>query len=179
MIPLKRPLAAAGAAVLLGLSLSACGGSPTDASTDDFCDAVQGLSDPDGEFVKAVKDKDWDAVADAVKKQANNIEDVGTPKNMSEDARKGWELTLDEAKGISGDDIKKSFEDNKDPFDEDDLSKDEQKNIDAFQDYQDDTCDSDDAGTSVPSGVPTDLPSDLPTDLPSDLPTGLPTDVPT
>ena len=36
MTPIKRPLAAAGAAVLLGLSLTACGGSdyPTDASED-------------------------------------------------------------------------------------------------------------------------------------------------
>ena len=41
MTPMKRPLAAASATVLLALSLSACGGAPTDASKADFCKVVK------------------------------------------------------------------------------------------------------------------------------------------
>ncbi len=39
MTPLKRYVGAGSAAVLLAFSLTACGGAPTDASTEDFCDA--------------------------------------------------------------------------------------------------------------------------------------------
>ena len=52
MTRIKRPGAAAGAAVLLAFSLTACGGAPDDASKDDFCDAFTGVFEPFVSFRK-------------------------------------------------------------------------------------------------------------------------------
>lgn len=197
MTPIKRPLASAGAAVLLALSLTACGGgAPTDASVKDFCDAVSGSSS-DAAFTKAFTDKDWDKLADLVKEQADDLEKVGTPKDISDDAREGFEIQLDAAKDIDADDIEEALTKGGDenPF-EADLSKDEKKKVEAFSEYQAKTCSgstgSDDSGDSgdssdLPTEVPTDLPTEVPTDLPtspedlesllSDLPSDLPTDL--
>jgi hypothetical protein len=187
MTPLKRPLAGAGAAVLLALSLTACGGgAPADASVEDFCNAVQGDND-DEALGKAVVDKDWDKVADLLKEQIDAVEEVGTPEDIPDDAREGFELQIDKAGDLSADDIEKAFEDQKDPF-EADLSDDETKKIEAYTEYQTETCadqggsddsGSDDSGSdesgSGDSGsddssaeVPTEVPSDLGTeDIPS------------
>ncbi|WP_377319970.1 hypothetical protein ACFJIY_14020 [Pimelobacter simplex] len=182
----KRPLATAGAAVLLALSLTACGGdSPSDASVKDYCDAVRGDTNNEA-FAKALEDKDYDKIVDLFKEQAEKVEEVGTPKDISDDAREGFEIQLDAIKDIDGDDVKKAFESNgdSDPF-EDKISKDDKKKVEAYTKYESETCsDSDSVPTpDVPTEVPTDgLPTDgLPTDgLPTDgLPSGFPSDLPT
>ena len=182
MTPIKRPLAAAGAAVLLTLSLSACGGAPTDASVKDFCKVTQ---DEEGgeEFFKAIEDKDWDKVEELVKKQADEVEEVGTPEDIPDDAREGYEIQLDTIRSFSADDWEKAFkEGGDDDFFEKDLSSDEKKKVDAYTEYENKTCDDDsgsDSGSdeSEDSEPSTDLPTeDLPTDIPTD---GIPTDVPT
>ena len=179
----KSPLAAAGAAVLLALSLTACGGSdagPKDASVKDFCKVVDGDVDS-AAFLKAYQDKDWNKVADLVKKQSEKAAKVGTPKDIPADAREGFEITIDAAKDVNGDDIKKAFEDgqNGDTFGNK-ISKDDEKKVKAFGEYQAKTCSSSgptDLPSDLPSGLPTDLPSGLPTDLPSDLASQIPTDL--
>lgn len=138
MTPLKRPLAAAGAAVLLALSLSACGGSPTDASVKDYCEATQGNSN-DEEFTKALEDEDWDKIRDLVQEQADEVEEVGTPEDIPDDAREGFELQIEQAGDLSADDIEKAFKDQENPF-EADLSKDEKKKIEAYTKYESKTC---------------------------------------
>ncbi|MDQ6526972.1 hypothetical protein RB608_25375 [Nocardioides sp. LHD-245] len=186
MTLMKRPLATAGATVLLALSLAACGGgAPSDASVDDFCNTA---ADTLGkEFMAAYQDKDYDKLEDIFKKAAEKAADVGTPEDIPDDAREGFELQLDAYEDLDADDIKKGLEakEGEDPF-ADEFSKDEMKKVEAFTTYQAETC----ADVSAPDtdDLPeTDLPetdapeTDLPdTDLPTDgLPSGFPSDMPT
>lgn len=181
MIRIKRPAAAAGAAVLLAFSLSACGGPPTDASKEDYCDAVNdnsALNDIDFE------NPDEEAFVDALKEQAEKLEEVGTPEDIPDDAREGFEIQLETIQGFSADDWEEAFnsESDEDPF-EKDLSSDEKKKVDAYTEYENETCDDSesdsDSGSSdeATSEGATELPTeDLPTDIPTD---GIPTDIPT
>ena len=77
---LPRAVAAAGAVVLLGLSLTACGSdgsdAPKNASKDEFCKVFNSDSD------------DEDKVLDELK-------EVGTPKEIDGDAREGFEIFID------------------------------------------------------------------------------------
>lgn len=139
MTPIKRPIAAAGAAVLLALSLSACGGgAPTDASKEDFCEVTQNESGGEEAF-KAISEEDWDKAADLIKEQADEVEEVGTPEDIPDDAREGFEIQLDAAKSLDGDDIEKAFKDEEDPF-EADLSDDEKDKVEAYSEYENETC---------------------------------------
>src|SRR5690606_28582327 len=95
MTRLKRPLASAGAATLLALALTACGGgAPSDASVDDYCDAVRNTTNQE-DFFKAVEDEDWDKLADLIEDQAKELEEVGTPDDISDEEREGFEIQLD------------------------------------------------------------------------------------
>lgn len=184
MTPIKRPLAAAGAAVLLALSLTACGGgAPADASVEDFCKVTQDEAGQE-DFFKAIEDEDWDKIAELIEDQAAEVEEVGTPDDISDDAREGFEIQLEAAQGISADDIEKAFKDDEDPF-EADLSDEEKKKVEAYTEYENETCDesgsesgSDDSEGGTDPGVGTEDPTeDLPTDgIPTD---GIPTDIPT
>ncbi len=140
MTSLKRPLATAGAAVLLALSLTACGGggAPTDASKADFCDAVNNTEGGE-EIFKLIEEEDWDGIADALQEQAEKIEEVGTPEGIPDDAREGFELQLEASGDLDGDKIKKAFEDQEDPF-EADISEDDQDKVEAYNKYEQDTC---------------------------------------
>ena len=149
MSSIKRPLAVAGAAVLLGLSLSACGGGdggPKDASVKDFCNAVDGEADS-AAFLEAYGKKDYDKLAELVKKQGERAAKVGTPKDIPDDARKGFEISIDAAKKVNGDDIKKAFEDNSnaETFGAK-ISKDDEKKAEKFFTYAASTCASELAG---------------------------------
>jgi hypothetical protein len=180
MTSIKRPVAAAGAAVLLALSLTACGGgAPADASKEDYCKAVGDAGSE--EFGKAITDKDYDKAADLIKESAEKIEEVGTPEDISDEEREGFEIQLDAVKKLNGDDLKEAFEaeDGEDPF-EADLSDDEKDKVEAYNKYENETCsdteDSSDEGSDDGAGSdpgteesPTGLPSDLPSDLPTDL----------
>ena len=117
MTRIKRPAAALSATVLLAFSLSACGGPPTDASEDEFCEVV--LEEP-GDDVDAVHD--W----------ADKLEETGTPEDIPDDARNGFELLVDFAKDVDEDDI--------DNFEEGDFSDDEQKDFAAYSEYLTETC---------------------------------------
>lgn len=179
MTPIKRPLAAAGAAALLAITLTACGGAPADASVDDFCKATQDNSGGE-EFFKAIEDEDWDKLEELIKEQADDIEEVGTPEDIPDDAREGFEIQLDAAKGISADDIEKAFKDDEDPF-EADLSDEDKKKVEAYTEYENETCDESESGSDSGSdGATSDEATDPATDLPTEVPTdGIPTDIPT
>lgn len=117
-----RRLALASAALMMLGGLTACGGSPDDASEKDFCDAIEKIG-------KVSVDDDFDKSKDAV----SDLGDVGTPKGISDDARKGFELLVDETDDA---DSEKDFEKAGD-----DLSKDEEKQVEAFGEYTAKTCD--------------------------------------
>lgn len=136
MIRIKRPAAAAGAAVLLAFSLSACGGPPTDASKEDYCDAVNdnsALNDIDFE------NPDEEAFVDALKEQAEKLEEVGTPEDIPDDAREGFEIQLEAINDLDADDI--DFDD-PEAFD-DEFSDDEKEKVDAYAEYEAETCQED------------------------------------
>jgi hypothetical protein len=150
MTRIKRPAAAVGAAVLLAFSLTACGGgAPDDASEDDFCEVV--LDEP-GED------------ADSINKWGDELEEVGTPEDIPEDAREGFEILVDLAKDVDDDDLE-----NENFIDE--FSGEDQEKFAAYSAYLAETCIGD-----LPTDVPSDL-TDIPTEL-SDLPTDL-SDLPT
>ncbi len=139
---LKRVLVAVAAPLLLAGTLTACGGPPTDASKKDFCkvhDAEPDLSELD----ETSSNKDIAKVfKEELDKITDDAEEVGTPEDMPDDAREGFEITLEKAQDLSAKDLEKAIEDEKDPF-EDDLSKDDKKKVDAYDKWSNDYCGSD------------------------------------
>ncbi|KAA1427911.1 hypothetical protein [Nocardioides antri] len=123
MIRIKRSAAAVGAATLLAFSLTACGGAPTDASEDDFCEVA--TQEPD----------DVDAIHD----WADEAEEVGTPEDIPDDARAGFEAIVELAKDIEEEDLE-------DENFLDDLSEEEQDEFEAYATYVGETC----GGPEVP-----------------------------
>lgn len=134
MHSIKRPVAALGAAAVFAISLTACGGgasgAPEDASQDDFCKAWTDLGkvDTSGKLTEEKFDK--------VMEKIDALGEVGTPKDVSEDERKGFEVFVDEFSDLSYDDVKDS-EDDDELFK---VSKEDDKNAEAFTDYAVKTC---------------------------------------
>ena len=137
MHSIKRPAAALGAAAVLALSLTACGGgasgAPEDASEKEFCDAYMAVGK---EGAKIEGDKPTEDEFDAVVEKVEALGDVGTPESVSEDERKGFEVYIDEITDLSYDDVKDSDEDD-DLFN---VSDDEDKNAEKFISYATETC---------------------------------------
>lgn len=137
MISIKRPLLALGAAALMTVSLTACGGAsgaPKDASVSDFCAA---MSSQDAAGQK-LGDKDYDKAADLLHKLADELKKTGTPKGISDEERKGFEVEVDKLGGVSSGDLKKADEDdNAELFK---VSGDDKKAADAFDSYFAKTC---------------------------------------
>lgn len=160
MTRIKRPAAAAGAAVLLAFSLTACGGAPDDASEDDFCDAFAGVFEPFADITGDPTEDQWEDFQDAT----GELEDTGTPDNISGDEREGFEIFVEAIGDADYDDIKDADEESFPGVDKDDEAK-----VTQFFGYAGETC-------PEAFGVPTDLPTDL-TEIPTDLPTDIPTDL--
>lgn len=133
MTRIKRPAVALGAAALLAVSLGACGGAPTDASKDEFCKVI----DDQSVFENIdLENPDEEEFVDAIKEQAEKIEEVGTPEDIPDDAREGWEITLDAVKDLDADDV-----DFNDPeLLEDQFSDDDKEKIEAYDEYEAETC---------------------------------------
>jgi hypothetical protein len=151
MTRIKRPAAAVGAAMLLAFSLTACGGAPTDASEEDFCDAFADAFEPlisvSGE---EPTEEQWEDFQDAT----GELDDVGTPEGTSDDEREGFEIFVEAVGDADYDDVKDAEGDEFPGVDKDDNDK-----VTAFIEYATKTC-------PEAFGIPTDLPSDL-TELPT------------
>jgi hypothetical protein len=139
MTSIKRLAGTAGAGVLLAFSLTACGGgasdAPDDASKEDFCDAYNSSSDL-GEDASAEEQ------VEAAKDQADKIIDVGTPEDMSDDEREGFEIFTDAIKDVDEDDIDKFTEAGSEDEFQDALgtSDDDFEKVTAFLTYTSTTC---------------------------------------
>lgn len=158
----KATLAVAATALALG-TLAGCGGdggsgsaAPDDASQEDFCEAfatlfkdimAQALSGDPELTVKAIKD--W----------ADDMQDVGTPEDMPDEAREGFEVFIDAARDLPDDATLEDLQ-----ALGDDLPEEDQAAGDAFGDWASETC-----PDALLPGLPSEIPSDLPTELPSDL----------
>jgi hypothetical protein len=141
---IRARLTLTSAVLLVGTVTSACGGAgggaPSDASKDGFCDAANSLmSDlvPDDlSTADLPSDKD---MAQAVKDWGSRMEEVGTPEDISDDARMGFESVVDQAKEIDASDF--SME-NLEELEKGgaDASAEETKQAEAFSTYLTDTC---------------------------------------
>lgn len=151
MTRIKRPIIAAGAATLMALSLAACGGSaPADASTEEFCEVTNDTS-----WFTDIEEDDYDGFVDAIKEYVDRLEEVGTPEDISDEAREGFELQIEAAGDISADDLRDAEDSGsaESPF-ETDLSEEDIEKVTAFQTYQAETCgglDLEDMPTEAPS----------------------------
>lgn len=89
---MRRLLAGAGL-MLAAAFLTACGGPPEDASEEDFCDSFKELF----AFDEKPSQDDWD---EAVEK----IKDTGTPEDIPDEAREGYEDIVEAMEDIDVDD---------------------------------------------------------------------------
>lgn len=119
--------------VLVAGTATACGGAPTDASTDEFCGSVTKIGEatvaggdggsPTEDQIKAVKE----AFAD--------LEEVGTPEDIPDEAREGFEVITESVADIDDDASAEELE----KADED-FSGDDEKKAEAFYEYVGETC---------------------------------------
>lgn len=125
---------APGAVVLLALALplSACGGAPTDASKSDFCAAVTDRSWADDLGAAP----DGDAIVDGLEGWGDDLAETGTPDDIPDEAREGFDITVD----YLGDLDPADFDDLDDVDPAADLTSDEEEKVEAFNEYVAATC---------------------------------------
>ncbi len=139
---IKRFAGAGSAGMLLAFSLTACGGAPTDASAEDFCEAYNGNTealdaiDPEGS-----PESQAEALVDALKDYAEKLDEVGTPENISDEAREGFEITVEALGDLDAGDVQKAIEDQSGEFAK--VSKDDEEKAASFDEYATKECSSD------------------------------------
>lgn len=155
---IRTRLALPSVVLLAGALVSACGGSgaPTDASDKRFCQAQMSILDelvPDMSDLSDLENVEMpsnDDMADAMHAWADRIEEVGTPEGIPEDARAGFETTVEQARDITAADFAKADEDpGFDPFGGD-LSGEAKDQAEAFGDYVNDKCGDPFGGDELP-----------------------------
>ncbi len=98
MSRILRTAVATGAAVLLALSLSACGDdeedpksdAPAGASEEEFCDAFNDVLGDLASIETQPTAEQWTTLQDKVE----TLDDVGTPGDISDDNRDGFEVLV-------------------------------------------------------------------------------------
>ena len=94
--------------LLVGAVTTACGGggAPSDASEKDFCDTQTSLLQdllPDDMTNPEIPSNE--EMAKAVKNWGKKLEEVGTPDDIPEDARKGFERVMEQANDVDPSDF--------------------------------------------------------------------------
>ncbi|WP_345266586.1 hypothetical protein [Nocardioides nanhaiensis] len=187
---LTRSLAAAATAAL-AFSLTACGGddgasAPDSASVEDFCDAYTSyiedlLDDIDMSDPSAIETPSAEEAVDGIKEWADELAETGTPEDMPDEARQGFEDFIDGAQEITADDLE-------DPSNLEALEEEfggDPEAAQALTEYTNENCGNpmEDMMGEMMEEMPDmpEMPSDLPSDLelPSDFPSELLTEVPT
>ena len=141
----RTRLTASAAVLLIGAAASACGGggagggAPADASEKEFCQTQTSLLEdlmPDMSSTELPSDQQ---MAKAVKDWGAKIEKVGTPEDISDDARKGFERIVEMADEIDAADFSIEKLEQLEAGGED-ASPEAQKQADAFEKYLTETC---------------------------------------
>ncbi|RYP88714.1 hypothetical protein EKO23_02195 [Nocardioides guangzhouensis] len=142
---MRVALVGAGMVLMAGM-LAGCGDdAPENASKEDFCDAFEAVGSAGDDFDKG-------------KERLQDLKDTGTPEDIPDDAREGFDILLGVVEDAdSADEVDKAAED---------LSKEDTKKVEAFTTYTIKKCT--DLG-DLPSEMPSDMPTELPSDIPSDL----------
>lgn len=109
------------AVLLLTAVLSGCGGPPTNASTSEFCGVLSDFYDDTAQMGTT----DTRAAVAALKRVADRLEEVGTPSDIPDSARVGFERTIERIQGLSDDASPADLQ----------LSAEEQEYADAFGRY--------------------------------------------
>lgn len=131
--------------LLVGAATSACGGgagggAPTDASEKDFCQTqtslLEDLMPADMSNPELPSDE---KMAKAVQDWGKKIEDVGTPEDISDDARKGFEAIVAQANEIDAADFSIEKLEALEAGGKD-ASAEAKKQADAFEKYLTETC---------------------------------------
>lgn len=138
-----RRLRVLAAPALLVLSLSACGGgggAPEDASQEDFCQVYTDEPDLDESLSDASPEEQAKAIKDAADDLADSFEETGTPEDIPDDAREGFEISLDNVKALDEDEIKKAIEDEDADFFDSDVSDGDKKKVEAFEKWASEYC---------------------------------------
>lgn len=130
---MKHALLAASLVLVAGTTAGCGGGPPTDASKEDFCQVFEDFYETASGFDEESSDED---LVKALKKVGEQLEEVGTPEDIPEDARRGFETTIEMINEVEDDATEEELEKI-----EDQLSDAEQKDSDAFDDYLAKTCD--------------------------------------
>jgi hypothetical protein len=139
----RTRLSLTSAVLLVGAVTTACGGgngAPADASEKDFCDTQSSLLDnllPDDLTNPEVPTNE--EMAKAVKDWGKELEEVGTPEDIPDDARAGFEAVVKQANEIDASDfsIEKLEELEQGGAD---ASEKAQKQAQAFTDYLTEKC---------------------------------------
>lgn len=134
---IKRPAVTLGAAALLAVSLTACGGggasgAPEDASTDDFCSAFE---DYGTAFSSVEGEKPTEEEFDEIIDKVDAISEVGTPEDISEGEREGFEIFVDELGDLDYSDVEDAEGSNLVEVSDDDNAK-----VEEFVTYAGETC---------------------------------------
>lgn len=112
---------------------NASASAPDAASEKDFCANFEAISKDLSELGQDAKDAD---VVKALKDAGEKIEETGTPESISEDGRKGFEITVKLIDDLEDDATPEDIE----KLDKD-LSKTETEQQEAFNEYLTETCD--------------------------------------
>ena len=136
----------------LGCSGGGGGGAPTDASEEDYCASYQSLFDD----MSTMADATDEEIIAQIKDRATTMEETGTPEDMPEDARAGFETTVSLINDLDDDAQQEDFE----KIDED-LTDEETAQVDEFDTYTTDTCGSPLDNMEVPK-IPTETPGETP-----------------
>lgn len=131
------------AVLLVGAVTTACGGddgAPTDASEKEFCDTqsslIADLMPDDMTNPEVPSNED---MAEAVKSWGADLEKVGTPENIPDDARAGFEAVVEQAREIDASDFSIEKLEELEQGGED-ASAEVKKQAQAFSDYLTETC---------------------------------------
>ncbi|MDN4172095.1 hypothetical protein QWY28_03995 [Nocardioides sp. SOB77] len=165
-----RRAAATSSLLLLAPFAAACGGddeassAPQDASTEDFCEAYSSIFDsllaaPS----EGSQEEQEQAAVDALKEWTEQMREVGTPEDLPDDARDGFELVLDEASDIE------DVSDLQDLDDNQDYSESEQEASQALNTWIAENCAN--AMPGLPSGAPSVEAPELPESSLTESPT--------
>lgn len=147
---MKHALLAASLVLVAGSTAACGGGAPTDASTADFCGVFEDFYEVVGELGAEAENSE---LIEALKDTGQDLEEVGTPEDISDEARAGFELTVKTIEELDDD----ATEEDLDNLEED-FSEEEKAQSEAFDEYLSETCDEPTGET--PEETPEEMPSE-------------------